>query len=340
MLTNRSQWCVVTHHKENFSLLSAFMSYYRQYFGFQRALIYCGLMTSGNTHTALKQLLASKLKVAVPAADKICTSPAGRQMTVSEFVAGEFTLWAASYQATAYTPGGEFHKLRSDVHAWGESFLPPEISRTLVVDADEFLHVKNPRMLDGLDNLGFHFVDIIPSPVWPPDKLKFSLQGWFYQRQARPVFKYGKWLAVPLAKAVGRGLVHSGCKTYYFDRKRMATFTSWHHGTTHSLCCCGTLNRFLDDPTKCRAILRDTACCYHLAMTCKEHFMAERLRMQPRLQTDYWSDQVDGRRGKETKDLKAAERTFDRLIRKSIFPVIEDNFLLPYLQDAGTSKDG
>jgi hypothetical protein len=88
----------------------------------------------------------------------------------------------------------------------------------------------------------------------------------------------------------------------------------------------------LNDPDECREILRDTACCYHLAMTCKEHLLSERLRLQPRLQTDYWSDQIDGRRGAETKDLKVAERTFDRLIRKSIFPVIEDNFLLPYIQ--------
>ena len=328
---------MVTHYKENYALLPALMSYYRQYFGFQRAMIFCGLMTPGNTHESLKQMLASKLKVTVAGADKICTSPVGRQMMVSEFSDGDFTLWAASYPATEYTPGGEFHQLRTDVHAWGESFLPAEISRTIVVDADEFLYVKNPRMLESLDNLGFHFVDVIPSPVWPPDKLKFSLQGWYYQRQARPLFKYGKFFALPLAKVVGRGLEHNACKTYYFDRKRMTTFTSWHHGATHSLTCCGALNRVLDDPDECRAILRDTACCYHVAMMSKEHLLAERLRMQPRLQTDYWSAQNDGR-GAETKDIKAAERTFERLIRKSIFPVIEDNFLLPYLQDTGLPK--
>jgi hypothetical protein len=338
MLTNPSQWCVVTHHKENYSLLPAFMSYYRQYFGIQRALIFCGL-TQGRTHESLKQLLASKLKTVVPAADQIHTTPAGRQMTVSEFVDGDFILWAASYPATEFTPGMEFHLLRTDVHVWGASFLPTEISRTMVVDADEFLYVKDPKILESLDNLGFHFLDIIPSPVWPPDRLKFSLQGWYYRRQARPHFKYGKWLALPLSKAVGRGLQHNECKTYYFDRKRLANFTAWHHGTTHSLCCCGTLNNFLNDPAECRAILRDTACCYHLAMTCKEHLLTERLRLQPRLQTDYWSNQDQGR-GVETKDLKAAEKTFDRLICKSIFPVIEDNFLLPYLQDAGMSKSG
>jgi hypothetical protein len=338
MLTNPSRWCVVTHHKENYSLFPAFTAYYRRYYGIKRMLIFCGL-TQGRTHESLKQMLASKLNVAVPAADQIHTTPAGRQMTASEFHGGDFILWAASYPATEFTPGAEFHQLRVDVHAWGESFLPADISRTIVVDSDEFLYVKNPRMLESLDNLGFHFVDIIPSPAWPPDKLKFSLQGWYYRRQARPIFKYGKHITTALARVAGRGLDHTGCKTHYFERKRMATMTAWHHGTTHSLCCCGTLNRLLNDPAECRAILRDTACCYHLAMTCKEHLLTERLRLQPRLQTDYWSAQNDGR-GVETKDLKAAERTFDRLIRKSIFPVIEDNFLLPYLRDTGMSKAG
>jgi hypothetical protein len=338
MLTNRSRWCVVTHHKENYSLLPAFMRYYRQYFGFQRALIFCGL-TQGRTHESLKQLLAAKLNVPVPAADQIHTTLAGRQMTVSEFTDGDFILWAASYPATEFTPGAEFHQLRTEVHGWGESFLPAEITRTLVVDADEFLYVKNPGMLESLENLGFHFIDVIPSPVWPPRELKFSLQGWYYSRQARPLFRYGKGFAVLLAKIVGRGLLHNGCKTYYFDRKCLATFTSWHHGTAHSLSCCGALNRILDNPAECRAILQDTAFCYHLAMTCQEHLLTERLRLQPRLQTDYWSAQNDGR-GKETKDLRAAERTFDRLIRHAIFPVIEDNFLLPYLQDAGRTASG
>ena len=68
-----------------------------------------------------------------------------------------------------------------------------------------------------------------------------------------------------------------------------------------------------------------------------EHLLTERLRLQPQLQTDYKSTQKE--RGIETKDSKAAERTFDRLIRQSIFPVIEDNFLLSYLRDAGTSTE-
>ena len=331
MLTDRSRWCVVTHYKENYSLLSAFMAYYRQYFGFQRALIFCGL-TQGRTHESLKQLLASKLKVAAPVENQLHLTAAKRELTVSKFVDGDFILWVASYPATEYTPGMEFHRLRTDVHAWGESFLPAEISRTLVVDADEFLYVKNPAILESLDNLGFHFVDIIPSSVWPPEKLQFSLQGWYYSRQARPMFRYGKYFAATLARWVGRGLQHNQCKTYWFDRKRMAAFISWDHGTAHSLCCCGALSRFLDNPLECQKILRGTSCCYHLAMTTKEHLFTERMRLQPRLQTDYWSDQHDGKRGIETHDLKAAEKTFDRLIRQSIFPVIEDNFLLPYLQ--------
>jgi hypothetical protein len=333
MLTNRSRWCVVTHHKENYSLFPAFTAFYRQYFGIQRMLIFCGL-TRGRTHDSLKQFLAAKLKVPVPANDRILQTPDQRELTVSEFAVGDFVLWAASYPTVEFSPESEFYKIRVDLHAWGASFLPEEISRTMVVDADEFLYVKNPAILEGLDNLGFHFLDIVPSPVWPPRELKFSLQGWYYQRQSRPLFIYGKWFALPLSKVVGRGLLHNGCKTYYFDRKHMSTWTAWHHGTVKSLSCCFALNQHLHQPELCREILQNTACCYHVAMPYKEFFLTERLRLSTRLQTDLkkGSDQ-DEQRGPETVDLRLAEKTFDKRIKESIFPIITDNFLLPYLQE-------
>jgi hypothetical protein len=333
MLTNRSRWCVVTHHKENYSLFPAFTAFYRKYYGIQRMLIYCGL-TRGRTHDSLKQFLAAKLKVPVPANDRILRTPNQRELTISEFAVGDFILWAASYPTGEFTPDSDLHKLKLDLNAWGESFLPKEISRTLVVDCDEFLYVKDPHILDSLDNLGFHFLDVVPSPVWPPRELKFSLQGWYYRRQARPTFKYGKWIALPLARLTGRGLQHGGCKTYYFDRKRMGTLTAWHHGTITSLSCCFALNQHLHQTKLCREILQNTACCYHLANPYKEFFLTERLRLSTRLQTDLkkGSDQ-DEQRGPETEDLQLAGETFDRQIKKSIFPVIEDNFLLTYLQE-------
>src|SRR5271154_6947010 len=109
MLSNPSQWCVVTHHKENYSLFPAFTAYYRQYYGIKRMMIFCGL-TQGRTHESLKQMLASKLKVAVPTADAIHVTPANRQMTVSEFRAGDFVLWAASYPTAEFSPDSEFYK--------------------------------------------------------------------------------------------------------------------------------------------------------------------------------------------------------------------------------------
>lgn len=333
MLTNRSRWCVVTHHKENYSLFPAFTAFYRQYYGIRRMLIYCGL-TRGRTHDSLKQFLAAKLKVPVPASDQILRTAGQRELTVSELVDGDFILWVASYPTGEFTPDSELHQLKLDVNAWGESFLPKEISRTLVVDCDEFLFVKNPEILESLDSLGFHFLDVIPSPVWPPTELKFSLQGWYYRRQARPLFKYGRWFALPLANATGRGLLHNECKTFYFDRKRLGTWTAWHHGTVKNLSCCFALNRHLHQPEFCREILQNTACCYHLAMPYKEFFLTERLRLSTRLQTDLkkGTDQ-DDQRGAETSDLTLAGRTFDKLIKQSIFPVIKDNFLLPYLQN-------
>jgi hypothetical protein len=257
---------------------------------------------------------------------------------VSELVDGDFTLWVASYLTEEFTSHLEFNKIKADVTAWGAAFLPEEITRTIVVDADEFLYVKTPQTLDSLDSLGFHFLDIVPSPVWPPKELNFSLQGWYYRRQARPLFKYGKWIALPVSKAVGRGLQHNECKTFYFDRKHLGAGTGWHHGTVKNLSCCFALNRYLNQPELCRDILQNTACCYHLANPHKEIFLTERLRLFNRLQTDLKRSDHDDERGAETADLNVAGRTFDRRIKKSIFPVIEDNFLLPYLQEKPTDK--
>ncbi len=332
MLTNGKRWCVVTYHKENYSLFPAFTAFYRRFYGIQRMLIFCGL-TRGRPHASLKQFLAAKLKVSVPASDQVYRTSGQRELTVSEIVDGDFILWVASYPTDECGSDLGFHKLRVDLAAWGAFFLPREITRTLVVDADEFLRVKNPQTLDSLDSLGFHFLDMVPSPVWPPKELKFSLQGWYYQRQARPLFKYGRWFSLPLLKATGRGLQHGGCKTFYFDRRHLGTWTAWHHGTVNSLSCCFALNHYLRQPEFCREILQNTACGYHLAMTCKEFFLTEKLRLFNRLQTDLKKGtKQDEQRGAEMADLRLAERTFDKTIKESIFPVIEDNFLLPYLQ--------
>jgi hypothetical protein len=114
----------------------------------------------------------------------------------------------------------------------------------------------------------------------------------------------------------------------------LGTWTAWHHGTIKNLSCCFGLNRHLYQPEFCREILQNTACCYHLAMTCKEFFLTEKLRLFNRLQTDLkkGTDQ-DDQRGAEISDLKLAESIFNKTVRQSIFPVIEDNFLLPYLQN-------
>lgn len=332
MLTNRNRWCVVTYHKENYSLFPAFTAYYRQYYGIRRMLIFCGL-TRGRTHDSLIQFLAAKLKTSAPAHAQTVRTPEQRELTVSEIVDGDFTLWVASYPTEEFNPFSAFNKIKADVTAPVAAFLPGEISRTLVVDCDEFLYVKNPQILESLDNLGFHFLDMIPSPVWPPAELKFSLQGWYYRRQARPLFKYGKWFALPLANAGGRGLMHNECKTYYFDRKHLDAGTAWHHGTIKNLACCFTLNRFIHQPELCREILKNTACCYHLAMTCKEFFLTEKLRLFNRVQTDSKLGlDAHNQRGAEATDSRIAERTFNQTIKESIFPVLEDNFLLPYLQ--------
>jgi hypothetical protein len=332
MLTNRNAWCVVTYYKENYSLLPAFMSYYRGYFGIRRALIFCG-RTQGRTHEALKQSLAARLKIPVPEKDQVYLTGEKRELTLSEFVDEDFVLWVASYPTEEFNPFSAFNKIKADITAWGASFLPSEISRTLVVDADEFLYVKNPQILNSLDNLGFHFLDMVPSPVWPPEELRFSLQGWYYRRQAQPLFKYGKWFALPFARATGRGLQHNECKTFFFDRKHMGAGTAWHHGTIKDLSCCFALNRFIHQPELCREILQNTAFCYHLAMTCKEFFLTEKLRLFNRVQTDpKLGMEEHEQRGAEAKDSSVAERTFDNTIKESIFPVMEDNFLLPYLQ--------
>lgn len=329
MLSEKSRWCVVTHYKENYSLFPAFVSFYRRYYGIQRFFMLFGLVEP-STHDSLKKMISSTLRLDLPLADKRYRSSGNRELTVSEFVGKDFVLWAASHPAREFTPDSEFHNLRLDLNAWGETFLPGEISRTMVVDRDEFLYVKDPQMLESLECLGFHFLDVIPSPEWPPEELKFSLQGWYYRRQARPLFRYGKSFMTSVAKILGRGLDHDHCKTFYFDRKHWGNWTAWHHGTIKSLSCCFALNRYINDLNLCREILKNTACCYHLATTSKALFLTERTRVSSRVQTDLREENAG--RSSETRDSNLAARSFDKFMKKSLFPIIEDNFLLPYLR--------
>lgn len=335
MLRDGKNWCVLTTYKENYSLLSAFVAYYRRQYGIGNFLLLCGLSGS-RTHASLKELISKKTKVTAATDDKTLITQHKRALTVSEFAGDGFTLWAASYATADFTSQEDFHNLRVELHQWADDFLPAAITRTLTADNDEFLHVKNPCTLESLDRLGFHFVEVIPSPVWPPDKLRFSLQAWYYRRQATPRFKYGGRLALALAKKLGRGLDHGGCKTFYFDRKRLKDYTAWHHGTGGSLCSCFAVNRHLDQPERCGEILRDTACGYHLAMTCQEHFLSERLRLYSRLQTDMEKkpeQQRDDGYSPETRNQKLAIKTFDRFIKECMFPAFTDGLLLPYLQE-------
>jgi hypothetical protein len=332
MLIDRSRWCVITQYKENYSLFPAFVSYYRQFYGIRNFFIMCGRPET-RTHESLKQLISSKLQLDPSLGETHHKTARQMDVTVTEFSKGDFTLWMASYPTHEFSSYAEWDEVRMELHSWCDGFLPKEISRTMVMDSDEFLYVQSARMLETIENIGFHFLEVIPSPDWPPRTLKFSLQGWYYRRQTMPLFKYGKGIAVSLANAIGRGLDHNSCKTFYFDRSRMGNWTAWHHGTSKNLCCCYALNRYLDQPDRCLEILKNTACCYHLAITSREHFMAEKLRLFTRLQTDPKKGTAeDGGRGAETTDRALAESAFAKFYMHSRFPQITDDFLLPYLQ--------
>src|ERR1035437_9515539 len=158
MLRDGKNWCVRTPYKENYSLLTAFVSYYRRHYGIENFLMLCGLSGS-RTHASLKELISRKLKAAAAPDDQAQSTRRKRALTVSEFVGDGFVLWAASYAAADFTSEVDFHDLKVELHQWADEFLPVQITRTLAPDNDEFLHVKNPRSLESLDRLGFHFVD-------------------------------------------------------------------------------------------------------------------------------------------------------------------------------------
>jgi hypothetical protein len=334
VLRDKSKWCLITTYKENYLLLPSIVSFYSGLYGIPRFLIFCGL-TGARTHDSLKKLVSSKLHIETPSVDKSSVTPGNRELTVSEFAAGDSVLWVASYPTSNLSSDLDWTATRSDLEKWAHRFLPEEVSRTILIDNDEFLYVKNAGALEALDDLGFHFIDVVPSLQWPPTRLFFSLQGWYYHRQARPVFRYGKSLMIEVAKRLRRGLDHGTCKTFHFDRETLGNGTAWNHGGTElSFSSCFALDRFLSDTDRCRDILRNTSCCYHLGMTSREHYFSEKLHLFARIQTDMKRKPIpNAGQSAETTDSRKAQRTFERFIKESRFPVIEDNFLLPYLQN-------
>jgi hypothetical protein len=332
-----NQWCLITTYKENYSLLSAFFSFYRKYYNIKNFVLLCGTPKS-RTHNSLEKLISAKTMLGVNIGSAIHFTHANRKITVSELTNGDVRLWVASYAAEDFTSEVDFHSLKVELHRWADSFLPQEITRTWVLDSDEFLHVGNPQLLEQTDRLGFHFLDVIPSPIWPPNALFFSLQGWYYRRQALLRFRLGKGLMFAFMKAIGRGINHSGCKTYYFSRSRLNNYTSWKHGTNDSPACL-LLNHHLKDLFYCQKIIDNNPCCYHMAMLSREVFLSEKLPLFSRIQTDMKKRPIqDSGRSRETLDRAVALRTFDKFIRTSIFPVIRDDLLLPYFQ--GERKAG
>jgi hypothetical protein len=330
MLNEANNWCLITTYKENYSLLSAFFSFYRNYYNIKNFVLLCGTPKS-RTHNSLEKLISTKTMLGVNVGPIIHFTHANRKITVSELANGDVRLWAASYAAEDFTSEVEFHSLKVELYRWVDSFLPKEITRTWVLDSDEFMRVNNPKSLDDADSLGFHFLDMIPSLAWPPNALFFSLQGWYYRRQALLRFRIGKDLMFSFMRAIGRGINHSGCKTFYFQRARLSDFSSFHHGTFDNPACL-TLNHHLDNLECCRNILNQSPCCYHMAMVSRDSFLSEKLRLFSRLQTDFNKLPVhDIGRSPETANQALAIKTFDNFIRNSIFPVIRDDFLLPYL---------
>jgi hypothetical protein len=332
MLSNGDNWCLVATYKENYSLLSGLVSYYRRYYGIRNFLLLCSLPES-RSPAALKQLVADKTGAQV-VADRTKVTPGNRELAVTEFSGPGFRLWTASSPAVKFIAETDFHDLKTDLYRWADAFLPAEITRVIVQDNDEFLYVKDPRSLEQQDGLGFHFVDVVPSAVWPPEELRFSLQGWYYRRQARPLFKLGGRLAVALARRLGRGIDHSGCKTFYFARAGLKDHTVWHHGTDRNRCACQVVDRHAGAPERCGELLRDTALCYHLAMTSKDLFLAERFHLFNRIQTDWHPPSAPAPRPDGESDRRdRAAKDFDRFMKESKFPVFRDNFLLTYLRE-------
>jgi hypothetical protein len=247
------------------------------------------------------------------------------------------------YESTWAMAEGDFHALRVALHEWADAYLPPSITKTLVVDSDEFLHVAHDGLVDVIPSLGLHFVDLIPDEGFPTADLRFSIQGWYYSRQTKiwyshPYLRRFHKPLMRLLEITRRMVNHNACKTFYFDRKHLGQWQSWHHHTLNCFSSCRCVQNASTNIEDTIRNLRNTGMVYHLANPSKAHFKKERMLLYARLQTDPKKGSTgDTGKSEEHSNHAAFENNWTDHIETSVFPTFADNFLQGFLDERITS---
>lgn len=284
----KRHWCLITTLKCNFSLLPWQLSFYRQSWGIGTYLIFCGIPSAGArslTERVITSLSSTKILRRRSFADGI-----GEIEILETNTRGGSTFFAL-YNGKWNMEEQEFHNMRVALHAWANTFLPSVYTHTLVVDNDEFLRLDNSLVAETLPKIGLHFVDVLPSQLFPHGNLEFCLQPWYYRRLSttwylNPLFRRFESPLLWALEKTNRLILHGGCKTFYFCRSRLASWQSWHHGTHNSFSSCGCVAQSRLCSSNDRDMLHNTGLVYHLANPSKQHFLRERLPLYARIQTD------------------------------------------------------
>ena len=333
-MKDQPNWCLVTTLKCNFSLLPWQIAFYSQHWGISTYLIFCGI-PSLKARSLTEDVIQSLATSTIIRRDSFIAGLG--QVEIQEVKTRRATLWFVLYDGKWNMGEQEFHAMRVALHQWADQFLPITYTRTLVVDNDEFVHLSDVSIANTMPAIGFHFVDIVPSLNFPHGDLVFCLQPWYYRRQAttwylKPQFRVYQSLVSWALQKSNRLVLHSGCKTFYFDREKLGHWKSWHHGTNNCFASCGCVRQDMILAQNSADHLRQTGLVYHLANPSKQHFLRERLMLYARIQTD----PSKGKKADDSvSDVRSSsmllERDWNTNIARTIFPTFTDNYLKAFI---------
>jgi hypothetical protein len=247
------------------------------------------------------------------------------------------TVWFVLYAASNKTSFSDWHEVRTALHGWAGAYLPSHLTKTLAVDSDEFLYLRDVALSEAVPSLGLHFVDIVPDACFPDADLRFCIQPWYFRRQAtkwylrhaKPLIR--RPLLAILAKT-NRLVTHEGCKTFYFERSAMVNGESWHHGTRNCFSTCGCVLQDNSGLYKSLDGLKSTGFVYHFSNPSFKHFKQERLHVWARLQTD--AHMHSPGLSVEHDNISKLHRSWKQHYEQPLFPVFKDNFLKRFLPNA------
>lgn len=303
-------WFIITFYKNNFELLDPFIRFYLEHWGIKK-FFFLITVTDQDIELYLKRImdLNSALDISIEC-HVIHTRPI---ITVNE--------WG---------------QIKRNFFAYLQEIVPPQYTKVLSIDHDEFYYIVDKSMLKNVEELHFHFLEFIPHERFASNKdFIWSLQGWFYRvNYFSQLSRDNRVLNIDpieltafendILKRTGKltdKITHQWCKLVRFDRAKM--MYPWDHQDRGSLC--NALKK-IHDTDVIKKMLHENYFCFHIGVLDRQYFLNKKTR---------WINPINNRITMQVGDITGNQNDyFDKYYSAAGHGIkFKDNFLHSYFVD-------